>query len=224
MSEQIVTGVASVHGPEWLWDEVDYGESIDLTCIECHLENDDSQDVYYDMCDGCDMSHEYLIGSWRKDSEGLYEPDPDGEYSAIVRESVVQVVYSRWVQLVWPTSPCFPGQGDLDSQANEGATRELGLGDVQALRSAQDNGKFFVGTGCDRCFQTGYRGRTGIYEMMLINEETQELIYKRKTAGTIKKLALESGMQTLRMDGARKVLAGITTISEVLRVTQTDVM
>jgi len=59
---------------------------------------------------------------------------------------------------------------------------------------------------------------------MLINEETQELIYKRKTAGTIKKIALDSGMQTLRMDGARKVLAGITTISEVLRVTQTDVI
>ena len=60
--------------------------------------------------------------------------------------------------------------------------------------------------------------------MMLINEQTQELIYKRKTAGTIKKLALESGMQTLRMDGARKAIAGITTISEVLRVTQTDIM
>jgi type II secretory ATPase GspE/PulE/Tfp pilus assembly ATPase PilB-like protein len=59
---------------------------------------------------------------------------------------------------------------------------------------------------------------------MLINDEIQDLVYKRKTAGTIKKVALEAGMQTLRMDGARKALAGITTISEVLRVTQTDVL
>ena len=60
--------------------------------------------------------------------------------------------------------------------------------------------------------------------MMLIDEEIQNLIYKRESAGTIKRIALESGLQTLRMDGARKVLSGITTISEVLRVTQADVM
>jgi type II secretory ATPase GspE/PulE/Tfp pilus assembly ATPase PilB-like protein len=88
----------------------------------------------------------------------------------------------------------------------------------------EDSGKFFVGTGCDRCFQTGYRGRTGIYEMMMIDSETQNLIYKRETAGAIKTNALNAGMKTLRMDGARKVLDGITTISEVLRVTQADVM
>jgi type II secretory ATPase GspE/PulE/Tfp pilus assembly ATPase PilB-like protein len=87
-----------------------------------------------------------------------------------------------------------------------------------------DSGKFFVGKGCERCFQTGYRGRTGIYEMMLIDAEIQNLIYKRESAGTIKRFALNAGLQTLRMDGARKVLAGTTTISEVLRVTQADVM
>jgi general secretion pathway protein E len=102
--------------------------------------------------------------------------------------------------------------------------RELGLGDVKRSGSAEDGGRFFVGEGCERCFQTGYRGRTGIYEMLLINEEIQDMIYKRETAGTMKKVALEAGMQTLRMDGARKVLAGVTTISEVLRVTQADVM
>ena len=59
---------------------------------------------------------------------------------------------------------------------------------------------------------------------MLINEEVQDLIYTRATAGTIKKIALRAGMQTLRMDGARKVLAGITTVAEVLRVTQSDVV
>jgi type II secretory ATPase GspE/PulE/Tfp pilus assembly ATPase PilB-like protein len=102
--------------------------------------------------------------------------------------------------------------------------RELGLGDMKTSGQAEADGKFFVGAGCEKCFQTGYRGRTGIYEMLMINEEIQDMIYKRETAGTIKKVALEAGMQTLRMDGARKVLAGVTTISEVLRVTQTDVM
>jgi general secretion pathway protein E len=63
-----------------------------------------------------------------------------------------------------------------------------------------------------------------VYELMMINEEIQGLIYKTETAGTIKRVALNNGLQTLRMDGARKVLAGITTIAEVLRVTQTDVM
>ena len=59
---------------------------------------------------------------------------------------------------------------------------------------------------------------------MLITEEIQNLIYQRDSAGAIKKVALDAGLQTLRMDGARKVLAGITTIHEVLRVTQADVI
>ena len=104
--------------------------------------------------------------------------------------------------------------------------RELGLASAEAGLSDSDEGqgKFFVGAGCDRCFQTGYRGRTGVYELMLINEEIQDLIHKRESAGIIKKTALNAGLQTLRMDGVRKVIDGITTIAEVLRVTQADVM
>jgi type II secretory ATPase GspE/PulE/Tfp pilus assembly ATPase PilB-like protein len=104
--------------------------------------------------------------------------------------------------------------------------RDLGLLSAEAglTGSDQGSGKFLVGAGCDRCFQTGYRGRTGVYELMLINEEIQDMIYRRETAGVIKKAALNAGLQTLRMDGARKVLAGITTIAEVLRITQADVM
>jgi type II secretory ATPase GspE/PulE/Tfp pilus assembly ATPase PilB-like protein len=81
---------------------------------------------------------------------------------------------------------------------------------------------FYMGTGCAKCFDTGYRGRTGIYELMTLNEEIREMIYGQTTAGAIKKKALELGMQTLRMDGARKAQAGLTTIAEVLRVTQSD--
>jgi len=129
----------------------------------------------------------------------------------LVSSSLIAIVAQRLVRKVCPDcrKVAEPAPHEL---------RELGLGE------SESSGKFFVGTGCDRCFQTGYRGRTGVYELMLINKEIQELIYKRETAGTIKKVALDAGLRTLRMDGARKVLAGITTVSEVLRVTQADVM
>jgi type II secretory ATPase GspE/PulE/Tfp pilus assembly ATPase PilB-like protein len=103
--------------------------------------------------------------------------------------------------------------------------RELGLLSTEdGPDQIEDSGKFFIGAGCDKCFQTGYRGRTGIYELMLVNAEIQNLVYQRTSAGIIKKAALDAGLQTLRMDGARKVLAGVTTIAEVLRVTQADIM
>lgn len=105
------------------------------------------------------------------------------------------------------------------AKPSEHELKELGIDDV-----ADNVGEFFVGAGCEKCFQTGYRGRTGIYELMLVNEEVQNLIYKRESAGTIKKVALNAGLKTLRMDGARKVLDGLTTVSEVLRVTQSDIV
>jgi len=131
----------------------------------------------------------------------------------LVSSSLIAIIAQRLVRKVCPDcrEPVEPSPHEL---------RELGLGEALV----NNGGKFFVGAGCERCFQTGYRGRTGIYEMMLIHEEIQNLIYKRESAGTIKRAALDAGLQTLRMDGARKVLAGVTTISEVLRVTQTDVM
>jgi len=97
--------------------------------------------------------------------------------------------------------------------------RQLGLGS-----NYNGDTKFYVGAGCDKCFQTGYRGRTGTYELMLINDDIRELIHNRESAGTIKKTAIDTGLQTLRMDGARKAVAGITTIAEVLRVTQEDTL
>jgi general secretion pathway protein E len=135
----------------------------------------------------------------------------------LVSSSLIAVIAQRLVRKVCPDC-----KREYEPAPHE--LRELGLGNVTASVGSANGTKFFEGIGCERCFQTGYRGRTGIYEMMLISEQTQDLIYKRETAGTIKRVALDAGMQTLRMDGARKVMAGITTISEVLRVTQTDVM
>jgi len=130
----------------------------------------------------------------------------------LVSSSLIAIIAQRLVRRVCPDckQPAQPTAREL---------QDLGLGSLEENKDAT----FFAGQGCERCFQTGYRGRTGIYEVMLINEAIQELIYKQETAGQIKRLALGAGMRTLRMDGARKALAGVTTVSEVLRVTQADV-
>ena len=57
----------------------------------------------------------YLIGDWIKDPDGLWDYDPDGEFAAIVREDVTQVVYSKYTKKAALCSPCYPGQADLDS-------------------------------------------------------------------------------------------------------------
>ncbi len=82
---------------------------------------------------------------------------------------------------------------------------------------------FYKARGCEQCTQTGFSGRRGIYELMLIDDAVGPLILKRSDAQTIKRVAWEQGMNTLRDDGARKVIAGMTTVEEVLAATQEDV-
>ena len=77
---------------------------------------------------------------------------------------------------------------------------------------------FYRGRGCEQCRHTGYRGRMGIFELMLLNEEIQDLIVKRAPLSEIKNAALANGMKTLKMDGFQKVLEGMTTVEEVMRV------
>ncbi len=76
--------------------------------------------------------------------------------------------------------------------------------------------------GCQSCFNTGYLGRSAIYEQLLIDDEIRQLIMKNEDAATIKALAMKKGMTTLRQDGAGKVLAGVTSVDEVVRVTQKE--
>ncbi|MDJ0763742.1 MAG: type II secretion system ATPase GspE [Myxococcota bacterium] len=85
-------------------------------------------------------------------------------------------------------------------------------------------GKFMLyeASGCDACLGTGYRGRTGVYEMVMITDEIRMNVLRNADSNTIKKIAHAEGMISLRDDGARKVLQGITTIEEVLRVTHED--
>ncbi len=130
----------------------------------------------------------------------------------LASSSLIAIMAQRLVRKICPDckQPYEPKPHEL---------QELGISDVTSSDS-----RFVTGAGCDRCFHTGYRGRTGIYELMLVSSEIQDLIYKREPAGTIKKAALNAGLQTLRMDGVRKVMAGVTSVAEVLRVTQADIM
>ena len=126
----------------------------------------------------------------------------------LVSSSLICVLAQRLVRRICPDCKTA-----YDPPAHE--LRDLGI-------MEHENPQFYKGAGCSKCFDTGYRGRTGIYELMVLNEDIREMIYGQTTAGAIKKKALELGMQTLRMDGARKAQEGLTTIAEVLRVTQSD--
>lgn len=81
----------------------------------------------------------------------------------------------------------------------------------------------YHGTGCEECRYTGYRGRTGIFELMVMTEEIRRLVLERASADAIRQTAISQGMQTLRECGWQKVRQGITTIEEVLRVTQEEI-
>jgi type II secretory ATPase GspE/PulE/Tfp pilus assembly ATPase PilB-like protein len=96
--------------------------------------------------------------------------------------------------------------------------RALGL--TEALEETQP---LFKGAGCDQCRGTGYRGRTAIYELFVINEDARSLIVRKAPTGEIRRHATDAlGMVTLREDGWARAKLGITTIDEVLRVTQEE--
>ncbi|NVB36712.1 Flp pilus assembly complex ATPase component TadA [Pseudenhygromyxa sp. WMMC2535] len=80
-------------------------------------------------------------------------------------------------------------------------------------------GKLWVAEGCDKCNHTGYRGRTGVYEVLAVTEEIRRLATRNASGAEIKRAAIEQGLRTLRDDGAHKVLCGLSTVDEVMRVT-----
>jgi general secretion pathway protein E len=79
---------------------------------------------------------------------------------------------------------------------------------------------FFRAKGCQNCFQTGYRDRIGIYEIMVFDEGLKSLILRTYDSNQIKNLAIQNKMISLRQDGIQKVIKGITTVEEVIRVTE----
>jgi len=83
-----------------------------------------------------------------------------------------------------------------------------------------DGKQMYRGKGCPACLHTGYKGRKGIFEFMLLDDAIKNVILKTSDANAIKRTAVERGMLTIRQDGAQKVLDGTTTIEEIFRVTQ----
>ena len=132
----------------------------------------------------------------------------------LVASSLIGVIAQRLVRLICPEcrEEYVP---DVEARAK---LKECRL-DISEL----PNGKLFRGRGCDNCFNTGYTGRTAIYEILKVNERIRELVVERASASVIKKTALADGLITLRGDGLIKVREGRTTIDEVLRMTQLDI-
>lgn len=126
----------------------------------------------------------------------------------LVASSLLAVLAQRLVRTICPE--CREAY-----QANEEELGEIGL-------TLKDVKTLYRGRGCDACQFTGYRGRLGIFELMVINDEVRAAIMNNADSSTIKTKAREFGMKTLREDGALKVIAGVTTVAEVTRVTRED--
>jgi len=86
-----------------------------------------------------------------------------------------------------------------------------------------DSATFMKGKGCTDCNKTGYRGRFGIFEVFVVDDEVRKLIYDKVPSSVLRTRAREMGMRTLREDGARKVLGGMTSPEEVIRATIGDI-
>lgn len=98
---------------------------------------------------------------------------------------------------------------------------DVELRDVGLLRSAITK-PIYRAKGCKNCLDTGYKGRTGIYEMLSVTDSVRQLVMQAADSGAVRKAAIAGGMNTLRQDGLLKVLAGFTSFDEVIRVTQEE--
>lgn len=95
---------------------------------------------------------------------------------------------------------------------------------LEAIPLKQDVYQFHKGVGCENCSFTGFQGRQGIFELMVVDEDIESLILRKTNSTEIKRLAIQKGMFSLRMDGFRKALAGVTSIDEIVRVTQDELV
>ncbi len=160
----------------------------------------------------------------------------------LLRSSVIGILAQRLVRVLCPHCKYpYPAEdSELEElgltaervrarkQRRENASsryfpRTVTQGDPVETFDVRNRPMFYKARGCDQCTQTGFSGRRGIYELMLIDDAVGPLILKRSDAQTLKRVAWEQGMNTLRDDGARKVIAGMTTVEEVLAATQEDI-
>ncbi len=129
-----------------------------------------------------------------------------GIESFLIASSINAILAQRLVRMICP-------QCKQEYIPNCGELMKLDLG----YRLAEGT-KVWRGTGCSLCHHTGYKGRCGIYELLLMNKEMKRLVLTTADANQIKQAAVDNGMITLQQDGAMKILQGITTIEEVYRV------
>jgi type II secretory ATPase GspE/PulE/Tfp pilus assembly ATPase PilB-like protein len=100
---------------------------------------------------------------------------------------------------------------------------EIAVPDDFPMKEMLEQGKpFYRSNGCRACRGTGFRGRSGIYELLVNNDEIRQLVADRVPAHLVKEAARRAGMRTLRHDGWIKVMNGLTTIDEVARVAKAD--
>ncbi len=135
-----------------------------------------------------------------------------GIESFLVSSSLECLIAQRLVRLICPQCR-QPAAED---------TKKIILEQMKGMPGDIQNTLFFEGKGCEACRFTGYSGRTGIYEILRVSESVRKLILERASSQQIKQKAVAEGMRTLRADGLQKVLRGITTITEVMRVTQLE--
>ena len=129
----------------------------------------------------------------------------------LVASSIQAVMAQRLIRVI--CSQCK----EVDPNPNPHMLRLLNLGEDQ-LRGKQ----IYRGRGCKNCSNTGYRGRLGIFELMVLNSELRELAFNRAPVSQIREAARVSGMRNLLDDGKTKILNGITTPDEIVRITQAE--
>jgi type II secretory ATPase GspE/PulE/Tfp pilus assembly ATPase PilB-like protein len=128
----------------------------------------------------------------------------------LVSSSVEALIAQRLVRTICPSCK-------EQYQPEPEFLREVGFPEEEAGKV-----NFFRGRGCEECRFSGYRGRTGIYEILVMTEALRPLVLERTSSSAIKQAAIAQGMKTLRDDGWDKVKLGLTTVEEVARVTQED--
>ncbi|MDI6743588.1 MAG: ATPase, T2SS/T4P/T4SS family, partial [Smithella sp.] len=126
-----------------------------------------------------------------------------GVQSYLLAATVRGILAQRLVRVICPECSVIDESAINDENINTGK-----------------DSKLFKGTGCEKCAHTGFYGRSGIYELLEIDNSIHQLIIKNADARQIRDKAKENGMRTLLEDGLLKVNAGKTTINEVFRVTQ----
>ncbi|MCM8784377.1 MAG: type II secretion system ATPase GspE [Candidatus Omnitrophica bacterium] len=126
----------------------------------------------------------------------------------LVSSSVIGVIAQRLVRIICPHCK-------VEYTSPEEVLKNLNL-------EPKSGEKFYRGAGCEKCKKTGYSGRKGIFEVLVINEEIRKLIVSKASASVIKQTAVSQGMTTLMGDGLNKARMGITTLEEVLRLTKLE--